>query len=308
MQVLDSTQTPGIAQNEGKPSQALPSTACRPHPHTCPQSYPQIDWTTGTSRKTQALPKIRASATFLKPPETHAMPITRRHALLSALVLPSGCALHYLRPLTTEPLPAPSEPASMRPAAVGQHWTYRQYNQFNSALLATVQEKVVQAGETVRLERSTADGQTLPEEGHQTWGHLVRDPVWDLPLNFEQPTALWPTPLATGAQTAVRTHYVLDGGSFRYAIECRIQVLGWQRVALPMGSFDTVVVERRLRLSHPDLTRLETRRRDRMWIAPDIGRWVARETSGEYDLAGGKGHLLDTGHEDRFRWELVDFR
>ena len=50
------------------------------------------------------------------------------------------------------------------------------------------------------------------------------------------------------------------------------------------------------------ITRLDTLRRETLWLAPEVGRWVARETNGEFRIAGRRGSW--TGREDHFRWQL----
>ena len=113
-----------------------------------------------------------------------------------------------------------------------------------------------------------------------------------------------------GAAVTVNTHYRLEGGSFRYWIQVHARARAWERVTLAAGAFDALRVERLIRLNHPDPTRIETVRRDTLWLAPEVGRWVARETSGRYRVADGDddwpwfNELL----EDRVRWELTDWR
>jgi len=232
----------------------------------------------------------------------------RRQVLLALAAAPVGCALRSLAPLNTQDLPTPPGPVAMRPAQLGQAWTYRQLNHFNGQLLAEVQETVATVGERVVVERQTSGGQPLPAEHHGPWGQLLRDPVWDYPLNLEQAVPLWPGTLAPGQPQRVNTHYLRDGGSYRHWVQVHAVVKGWERVVLPAGAFDTVRAERLIRLVHHDVNRAETLRRDVLWLAPGLGRWVVRETSGRYlepdgDKPGGTEQL-----EDHFRWEIVDWR
>jgi len=116
---------------------------------------------------------------------------------------------------------------------------------------------------------------------------------------------LWPTPLAVGQVQRVNTHGLEDGGSYRYWVQVHTSVVGWERVTVAAGTFDTMRVERLIRLQHRDVNRLETVRRDVLWLAPAVGRWVARDTSGRYrepdgDKWGGTDYL-----EDHVRWELT---
>ena len=102
----------------------------------------------------------------------HHLP-SRRRLLLGTAALPllatTGCALvpfEALPPLARSPLPGPGPATRMRAPAVGQRWTYAQFNQFNSALLDTVTESVASVGgstgESTVVARRSASGRELP--------------------------------------------------------------------------------------------------------------------------------------------------
>jgi hypothetical protein len=129
----------------------------------------------------------------------------------------------------------------------------------------------------------------LGDERHAAWGQLWRESAWDYPMNFDALVPLWPTELQPGKASMVYTHYRMDGGSFRYGIEVRSLVHGWERVTVSAGTFDALRVKRFIRLDHADPSRLGTWRRDTMWLSPQVGRWVARETSGRFRLPDGDG-------------------
>lgn len=234
-------------------------------------------------------------------------PITRRHAVLSLAALPMACAIQPLSPLPRRSIAVPESPQQVRVPFVGQIWRYRQLNAFNSQQVATITETVTRVDNDgrVTVQRSTDDGKRLPNEVHASWGQLLRDPVWDYPLNLENPVPLWPSRLEVGERTSIHTHYRQDGGSFRYWIGLNLALRGWERIALGNAAFDTLHIERLIRLAHEDGSRLETVRRDDLWLAPAIGRWVARETSGRYQLSDGGTLFNDYLREDHWRWELV---
>ena len=230
---------------------------------------------------------------------------TRRNLLLTLLTLPAGCAIQPLAQLRTSPVAAPAPQPAWQPPQPGRSWTYSKFNFFNSQLLAVERELVLSVephGVVVR--RQEVNGQELPNEIHQRWGSLLRDPVWDYPLNFDTAVPLWPERLVVGAAQSIHTHYRQDGGSYRSWIQVHSVVRGWERVQLPVGEFDCLKVERMIRMQHHDPSRLETVRKDLMWLAPEVGRWVARETSGRYTLPEDR-FLLDDYLEDHFRWELT---
>jgi hypothetical protein len=238
----------------------------------------------------------------------NAMTLDRRTVLLAAVGLPAGCAVQSLAPLPVTPIPAPARPGSIRAPLVGQSWTYRKLNFFNSSDLGLVQETVASVAPTIDIHRQAQGGATLFDEKHLTWGQLSRDPVWDYPMSFEAPVPLWPAPLSVGETTTVNTHYRMDGGSIRFWIQVRSVVRRWERITVAAGTFDSLRIERLIRLDHQDHTRARTERQDTLWLSPEVGRWVARDTSGEYVVQGGGRMMANDAREDHFRWELTAWR
>lgn len=234
---------------------------------------------------------------------------TRRHALLALAAAPVGCAIQRLAPLTTQAIAEPAVATVVRPPQVGQWWTYQKFNFFNAQKLSVVRETVASAGSVgTVVQRQEESGMPLSPEQHGAWGQVLRDPAWDYPLNLEQTVPLWPASLTVGQTQTVHTHYLEDGGSYRHWVQVYATVKGWERVTLPVGTFDTVRVERLLRLSHHDFSRSDTLRLDVLWLAPEVGRWVARETSGRYRIPDGDSRGGNEYLEDHFRWELTGWR
>jgi hypothetical protein len=236
------------------------------------------------------------------------MTLNRRSLLLTAVALPAGCAIQPLAPFSATKIDGPAGPASLRAPSVGQSWTYRQLNFFNSGVLGSVQETIASVGPAIEVTRKADNAGALPAERHAAWGQLLRDPVWDYPINFEAPVPLWPESLAAGAKASVQTHYLMDGGSIRFWIQDSSVVRGWERITVAAGTFDTLRVERFMRLEHQDHNRSETLRQDILWLSPEVGRWVARDTSGGYFLAGDRRFLEAPSQEDHFHWELTAWR
>lgn len=231
------------------------------------------------------------------------MHTTRRKLILSLLTLPAGCAIQPLPALRSAPTAAPPQPVAIRMPAVGQRWTYRRYNGFNSALLATEDEEVMAVGPQVTVRRRSDATPVMDEERQQPWGQVLRDLSWDHAQTYEQALTLWPADLTAGARGVQNTHYRIDGFSYRYWINLRTTVVGWEQVTLAAGTFRALRIEKYIRLQHHDFTRLETIRHDTLWLVPEIGRWVAREVSGEYLVADEHGSYR--GLEAHHRWELV---
>lgn len=229
--------------------------------------------------------------------------LSRRHLLVASLALPAGCSLQRLPALPSESSPAPASPPDLRPPAAGQTWTYRQMNVFNSAQVDTLTERLTSDNGWTLL-RQSGQGRVLHPERHARWGEVVEDPGWDVPMRLEHALPLWPHVLTPQAWS-VRTHYREPRGSYRYWLQMDAQLTGWERIQVPAGSFLTARVARMLRLQHPDHTRVDTLRREVLWLAPEVGRWVAREAQGKYLMPTGDRPGGDVYLEDHFRWELT---
>jgi hypothetical protein len=235
-------------------------------------------------------------------PVSFPMDLTRRKTLLALLALPAGCANPPLAPLRTEPLASPANAPKVRPPALGQSWTYQKFNWYNSALMATEREEVAAVDPQIIIRRKTEAGVVLPEEHQSQWGQIVRDPVWDFVQNYVDPVPLWPASLAVGTSTSTRTNYRLDDTTYARWITIDTTVKAWEKIYLPKGEFNALRIEKFIRIDHKDLARAWTTRKDILWLVPEIGRWAAREISGDY-LTTGRDSSQQ--HEPEFRWELT---
>jgi len=232
------------------------------------------------------------------------MNTTRRKIALSLLMLPAGCAIRPLDAVRTRLTAAPAPGTPVRAPAPGQSWSYRQLDFFNSQQVDEVREAVESVGDEIVIARRGTRQLQLSSEIQGPWGLLRRDPVWDAAQTYEQALPLWPPGLELGQTVALHTHYRRDHDSFRYAIGLYAVARRWETVSVPAGEFDCLRVERTLRQQHQDFSRLETLRHDTLWLAPEVGRWVLRETWGEYRHAG-RSSQGSQGLEDHFRWELT---
>ena len=232
---------------------------------------------------------------------------TRRAAVLALLALPSACAFRPLSPVSSTPLAPPGTPAVWRPVALGQRWTYRKYNGFNSALLATETDEVAALAPEVLIRRRSDQGGAVQDELQRPAGQMLRDLAWDHVQTYEQALPLWPADPTPGARSAIDTHYRIDQLSYRYWIQVRTKVHGWEELELAGGRrYRTLRVEHYMRQQHQDLQRIDTTRRDTLWLAPEIGRWVMRDVQGEYLVPDDNGSYR--GLEAHHRWELADWR
>jgi hypothetical protein len=230
------------------------------------------------------------------------MDIFKRRSLLALLALPTGCAIQYLPPLAVSKTNRVGPLGTLRAPATGQSWTYNKFNFYNSQLLDTVKEEVVSVNGGIRISRRSKNNMDLGDEFQSVWGQVKQDPYWDFLQTYETALPLWLNNLSVGQTQSTDTHYQSGTSSFRYWISAKTTVTAWETVALSSGTFETVRIEKFIRLNHPDFSRFDNVRRETLWLAPEIGRWVARETNGEFRIPDSRG--ARSGREDHFRWQL----
>lgn len=228
--------------------------------------------------------------------------LTRR-AALGWLTLPAGCSLQPLAPLRRNPLGGQTPLPAVRAPALGQHWRYRVFNVYNGELLDTVQEEVSNLL-PITISRQSARRGDLPAEIHADWGWLQQDPAWDNLQTYDSPLPIWPTPIQLGTVQATDTAYRAGTSTFKLWLSVHSRVRALERVEVSAGQFDTVRIDKFIRLTHSDSSRQNFTRSDTLWFAPAIGRWVARETNGEY---WAYSRRPTQWREDHLRWELQDW-
>lgn len=231
----------------------------------------------------------------------------RRRAILSLLALPAACAFRPLPSVQSTSIAPPTGPVSWRPAALGQRWTFRKYNGFNGALLATQTDEVTALTPNIVIRRISDAETGAQDELQQPWGQVLRDLSWDHVQVYEHPLPLWPSDPTPGTRSALNTHYRIDKLSYRYWIQIHTTVRGWEEVELTGGRRQRALrVEHYIRQQHEDMMRIQTTRRDTLWLSPEIGRWVVRDVQGEYLVPDDNGAYR--GLEAHHRWELADWR
>lgn len=228
---------------------------------------------------------------------------TRRQISLALLALPfAGCAYRPLADLRTEAAPSPSSAPAWRPPALGQRWTYQRYNTFNGQLLDTEAHEITAIEPEIVIRHRGKSSSETRQERQLPGGRIVRDLAWDHPQTYEPALPLWPDDLSPGARSVFRGAYRIDGFSYQYWITQHTRVHGWEYVTVPAGRMLALRVEHYLKLAHHDFARIDTTRHDMLWLAPETGRWVAREISGEYVVPNDPGAFR--GLEEHHRWEL----
>jgi hypothetical protein len=215
-----------------------------------------------------------------------------------------GCAFRPLDILEGEKLLRLPGSASMRPYSPGQIWTYKKLNFFNSLQVDEIEEKVVSVISQVVIHRKGKDGKALTPEISNSQGLVLLDPYWDEEPMYEKAIPNWPQTLEVNSTISQTTPYRVANSSFTYWVSVRCKVIGFENISLACGSFQTVKVESLISLNHPDFSRASYLRKNTLWISPKVGRWVLRETQGEYVYSSRRTNFRK---DDYFRYELIDW-
>jgi len=224
-----------------------------------------------------------------------------RRACLAWLALPAGCSIQPLFPLRGNALPAGTVLPELRAPGLGLHWQYRVFNMYNSEQLDTVREEITAVEPLITITRQSLQRGELPSELHSRWGLVRQDPIWESVQTYDRPLPIWPQSWVLGTTESIHTEYRPGTASYRQWINVQSRVTGFEQVTVGAGVFNTLRIDKIIRLNHQDSSRTNYLRTDTLWLAPEIGRWVARETNGEYWVAGRRPTQY---REDHLRWEL----
>ena len=230
----------------------------------------------------------------------------QRRTLLTLATFPlAACTIQRLPALQQQSMGLQSSLPAWKDPVIGQQWIYRVLNIYNSAEVDRIEETVSALNPEVVLHRRSERHGELPDENQSRWGQIRQDPAWDRTQIYQQALPLWPDPLQPNSRISLHTRYQPLGASYSQWIAVQAHVTGFERIEVEGRVWETVRVERMIRMDHEDSSRLNYTRRDTLWISPQIGRWVVRETNGEYWLTGQRPTLY---REDHFRWVLERWR
>ncbi len=250
--------------------------------------------------------------------------VTRRSFLISSAALSVGCATH--RP--GAPGQAVAAPG-IRPPALGQSWHYAKRDLYTHSLIDDQVDLVAAVGGTVDIDsRSEADKAAgtansswgtswlrkyvphhetptgpLPSEIQDPWGKVLVDPHWSQVQVYETPIPLWPSQLVPGWRIYINTKYKTPSNEDGLPWEQTMTARNWERITVPAGSFNALRFSNMINFRSVDFSRSACQREETVWFAPEVGRWVARESAGSYYIEDSS---VDTPYnESGYRWELV---
>ncbi len=250
--------------------------------------------------------------------------VTRRFFLLSSAALSVGCAIRA-------PADATAPPAqNVRQPVPGQSWRYAKSDIFTRALVDEQVDRVATVNHTVEIDSSyqaptkaakpgwgaallqkyTGHQQdipagSLPSEIQDPWGKVAVDPHWSQVQVYETPIPLWPTVLEPGWVTRISTNYKTPAFQQALPWDQTMKALAWETVTVPAGQFKALRFTNLIKFKHSDFSRTDSVRRETIWFAPEVGRWVARESQGTYYVEDST--IVTPYNESAYRWELLEW-
>jgi len=249
--------------------------------------------------------------------------VTRRFFLLSSAALSVGCAVRAPADAT-----APAA-QNVRQPVPGQSWRYAKSDIFTRKVVDEQLDRVDTVDHTVeigssyqvpakagkqgwgaaKLQKLTGHQNipagSLPSEIQDPWGMVAVDPHWSQVQVYETPIPLWPTVLEPGWMTRISTDYKTPADQAARSWDQTMRAQAWESITVPAGQFKALRFTNLIRFKHSDFSRTDSQRSETIWFAPEVGRWVARESQGTYYLANST--IVTPYNESGFRWELLEW-
>ncbi len=248
--------------------------------------------------------------------------LTRRHFLLSTAALSVANAVRG----TMNPCLAGE--SFLREPSVGQTWRYATHDLISGTLLDTETDRVSAVGRIIEIstqsemvERKllrypswgvrwlqrygTPDRRAgaRPSEVHRPWGMILVDPHWAEVQAYEEPIPLWPTELRPGwSSGTIITQYQTDDED-PLPWQLTMNAHAWESITVPAGRFDALRFTNLIDFRFSNVSEREAAvRQEIIWFAPEIGRWVARESYGNF-----RESVRTEVQESSYRWELLSW-
>jgi hypothetical protein len=244
--------------------------------------------------------------------------------LLSSAVFAAGCATRERQGQ------AGSGPRARQPA-VGQSWHYAKRDLYTHALVDDQIDRVAAIGSTIDIESRSEAGSSsgasdkawgmrwlqryiprhevptgpLPSEVQDPWGNVLVDPHWSQVQVYEAPIPLWPAQLVPGWKAQISTKYKTPSNEDGLPWDQTMTAHAWETISVPAGQFKVLRFTNMISFTSVDFSRETAQRQESVWFAPELGRWVARESSGTYYIEDSS---VDTPYtEPGYRWELLEW-
>lgn len=233
------------------------------------------------------------------------MKLSRRTFIASAALAPVACGIPLAYQRGT-PVAQPKQTPNIRVPQVGQEWTYVKRDVFDGKIRGVITEKVSSVGSTIVIERMDEAGSRLASEIQGPWGVVQTTAAWPRIISFKPSIPLWPQELTSSWSKQLNTKYSLGGypdNSFGW--QEYMGAHGWEQITVPAGTFLTLRYQNLINYESEDDNKVNCIRKETIWFAPSIGRWVARESSGSYMIQGQIGAEILEGS---YQWQLTSYK
>ena len=135
---------------------------------------------------------------------------------------------------------------------------------------------------------------------------VITDPHWGKVFNFSPAIPLWPEKMSSSWNKEVFSKYNISGyPQNKNDWQIYMSAHGWEKITVPAGDFIALRFQNLINFENNDHTVINSIRRETIWFAPQIGRWVARESSGSFQIQGQIDAVL---LENSTKWELVSWK
>ena len=246
--------------------------------------------------------------------------VTRRFFLLSSAAFSIGSACRGWA--------ADTNAQDVRQPKSGQSWRYAKKDIYTRKVLDEQVDRVGAIDHTVEIDSSYQASRaakpgwgssllkkytghkdnpsgSLPSEIQDPWGMVSVDPHWSQVQVYETQIPLWPTRLEPGWQTHISTNYKTPSDDDALPWDQTMKAVAWETVTVPAGQFKALRFTNFIKFKHSDFSRTDSVRHETVWFAPEVGRWVARESQGTYYVADST--IVQPYNENAYRWELLEW-
>jgi len=204
----------------------------------------------------------------------------------ASLVLAALLAGCVTPPVNRVPTTGPASVEAPDPA-IGETAAYQFLNGYNGEVLGRYSERIIdRAGDVVRVQRVDENRGTETVEATTRQGGWIAKVRPGFPkVEYSPEFPALPFPLSVGKSWKFQTAARDPETGVQVPVKVQGEVLGWETVQVPAGSFDALKVRRVVYLLDATYARSNTLITEYDWYAPSAGRVIRSEnTSGWYDL------------------------
>ena len=216
----------------------------------------------------------------------------------------SGCTTNAAFTISESKTDSAPDYQAARKMATGQQWVYNVRNLYNNQVVDTITETVVSVAPLIEIKRESKNSGALPSEIQSATGLVLQDPYWNPVVHFTNPMPIWPQ---SGNKSEIfTTQYTVGDGASSFPWSSTITYGGSRVVNIQGNQFNTLKSTNSIYFQSDDFSRHTSLRRSTIWMAPNIGRWVVKRTSGSYlDVNTGIGN---DRHESMLQYELISYK